>query len=239
MNKLWMTSSLRGLIGGELRVQVMDEGVHSGDASGIVPSSFRIIRQLLERLEDATSGEILVPECRVEIPPSRIEQAKDAAEMVGAAMAERFPLHGQTQTVTADVSELILNRSWRPALSYIGIDGIPAIQSAGNVQRPLTALKLSMRLPPTCNAAAASAALKQTLEQHPPYGAQVEFLPDWAADGWMAPEVEPWLEPISAPGLRWHISANRLCSWVRVGRSRSWACSGRNTLRLSLSSPVS
>ncbi len=192
--QLWMTSSLRGLIGGELSVQVLDEGVHSGDASGIVPSSFRIIRQLLDRLEDATSGEIIANEFHVEIPQSRVEQAEQAAKNIGEDLFNRFPFTASTQAMDDNVAELILNRSWRPALSYIGIDGVPEIQSAGNVLRPQTSIKLSMRLPPTCDGEKASLELKNLLEAKPPYGAHIEFKPDWAASGWMAPEVEPWLE---------------------------------------------
>lgn len=192
--QLWMTSSLRGLIGGELSVQVLDEGVHSGDASGIVPSSFRILRQLLDRIEDANTGEIFSEAFQVDIPVSRLEQAELAADMIGDALFGRFPLHRSTSTTHSNNTELILNRSWRPALSYIGIDGVPDNQSAGNVLRPETSLKLSMRLPPTCDANQASATLKQILESDPPYGARVEFKPDWAASGWMAPEVKPWLE---------------------------------------------
>jgi len=66
--RLWATTSLRGLAGGTLRVDVLTEGVHSGDASGIVPSSFRIARQLLDRIEDAASGRLLPPEFHAAIP---------------------------------------------------------------------------------------------------------------------------------------------------------------------------
>ncbi len=192
--QLWMTSSLRGLIGGELRIQILNEGVHSGDASGIVPSSFRILRQLLDRLEDAQTGELTTEDFYVDIPPSRTTQAEEAATMMGDALFERFPFREGISAMHNSGAELILNRSWRPAVSYIGMDGMPDIQSAGNVLRPETALKLSIRLPPTCDAQKASAKLKSILESDPPYGAKVKFLPDWAADGWMAPEVEPWLE---------------------------------------------
>lgn len=192
--QLWMTSSLRGLIGGELHVKVLKEGVHSGDASGVVPSSFRIIRQLLDRLEDAATGELLTKEFYVDIPAQRHEQAKNAAKMLGNALFDRFPLQGETQLIEENTAELILNRSWRPALSYVGADGLTDIQSAGNVLRANTALKLSMRIPPICDADKSSAKLKELLESDPPYGADVKFIPDWAAGGWMAPDVEPWLE---------------------------------------------
>ncbi len=192
--QLWATTSLRGLIGGTLTVEVMDEGIHSGDASGIVPSSFRILRQLLDRVEDPNSGLINHEEFNVPIPAKRVEQAQHAAAMLGDEIFQRFPVKNSLQPVHEDPAELILNRSWRPALSYIGIQGIPDVESAGNVLRPGTAIKLSMRLPPTCDADRASRKLEQLLTTNPPYGANVSFKPDWAAGGWMAPEVAPWLE---------------------------------------------
>lgn len=196
--QLWCTTSLRGLIGGELTIEVLDEGVHSGDSGGIVPCSFRILRQLLDRIENASTGLIKDSAFNVDIPEKRIEQAKNAAAMMGDEIFNRFPFkrNGQNQTepVHNDPAELILNRSWRPALTVIGADGLPDIQSAGNVMRPMTSVKLSMRLPPTCDAEIASAKLKSLLEENPPYQASISFKPDWAASGWMAPEIEPWLE---------------------------------------------
>lgn len=196
--QLWCTTSLRGLIGGELTIEVLNEGIHSGDSGGIVPCSFRILRLLLDRIEDASTGCIEDSAFNVDIPEKRIAQARNAAAMMGDEILNRFPFkrNGQNQTepVHSDPAELILNRSWRPALTVIGADGLPDIQSAGNVLRPMTLAKLSMRLPPTCNAETACAKLKNLLEDNPPYHAHVTFSPDWAASGWMAPEIEPWLE---------------------------------------------
>ena len=196
--QLWCTTSLRGLIGGELTIEVLDEGVHSGDSSGIVPCSFRLLRQLLDRIENASTGLIEDSAFSVDIPEKRIEQARNAATMMGDEIFNRFPFKRngriQTEPVHDDPAELILNRSWRSALTVIGADGLPDIQSAGNVMRPMTSVKLSMRLPPTCDAEIASAKLKGLLEENPPYQANISFTPDWAATGWMAPEIEPWLE---------------------------------------------
>ncbi len=192
--QLWSTTSLRGLIGGTLTVSVLDEGIHSGDASGIVPSSFRLLRQLLDRLEDADTGKILAEEFYTAIPEKRIEQARRAAAMMGDAVFKRFPMKSGLRPMHEDAAELVLNRSWRPALSYIGADGLPDIESAGNVMRPSTSLKLSMRLPPSCDAERASNKLAEILLSNPPNGAEVSFTPDWAANGWKAPEIAPWLE---------------------------------------------
>jgi acetylornithine deacetylase/succinyl-diaminopimelate desuccinylase-like protein len=71
---------------------------------------------------------------------------------------------------------------------------LPALQNAGNVLRPSTAVKISLRLPPTVKAEHARDALKQLLETDPPYDAKVTFTADQAATGWNASPLEPWLE---------------------------------------------
>ena len=193
-DQLWSTTSLRGLVGGELKIEVLDEGIHSGDASGIVPSSFRLLRQILDRIEDPVSGQILVKDCYVEIPKKRIEQAKFAAGVLGNDIFNRFPLKENSKPVSEDPVELILNRSWRPALSYLGVGGLPEISDAGNVLRPFTSIKLSMRLPPSSSAKKVSKKINEILTKNPPNGAKVSFKTDWSVDGWMAPEISPWLE---------------------------------------------
>ncbi len=191
-DQLWCTTSLRGLVGGTLTVEILTEGVHSG-ASGMVADSFRIARRLLSRLEDETTGRILPEEFYCVIPESRVKQAGIAAAALGASIITDFPLAGGMNPVSADLTELILNRDWRPALSIIGADGLPTIGNAGNVLRPMTALKLSLRLPPNCDPKTANQKLQNLLEADPPYGSRVSFKPDWGAAGWNAPELAPWL----------------------------------------------
>ncbi|MFQ5755866.1 MAG: M20 family metallopeptidase [Acidiferrobacterales bacterium] len=191
--QLWCTTSLRGLIGGNLVVDVLTEGVHSGDASGIVPSSFRVIRQLLSRVEDESSGMVIPRDFYVNIPRERVEQAHHAADILGSEVYAKFPsVHG-AKPISDDISELVLNRTWRPALAVTGAGGLPPLESAGNVLRPMTAVKLSLRLPPTCDADAATARLKGILERDSPYGVMVRFEPEQAATGWDAPAISPWL----------------------------------------------
>ena len=190
--QLWNTTSLRGLVGGVLQVEVMEEGVHSGDAGGVVPSSFLVLRQLLDRLEH--NGEVLLPECHAPIAEHRRQQAETAAGVLGEMLHRRFPLAGGTRLLSDDGAELILNRTWRPALSVTGAGGLPPVENAGNVMRPGTALKLSMRLPPTCSAAAATQRIRRLLTEDTPYGARVSFENDWDCGGWEAPELAPWLE---------------------------------------------
>jgi acetylornithine deacetylase/succinyl-diaminopimelate desuccinylase-like protein len=191
--QLWSTTSLRGLVAGDLTVEVLKEGVHSGDASGIVPSSFRILRTLLSRLEDQETGRILVKELHVDVPPRRIEQAKVAASVLGEEVWNKYPWAGGTRPMASDNIELFLNRTWRPTLSVTGVAGIPELGSAGNVLRPKTTLKLSIRVPPTGDTQKATAAVKKLLEADPPYGAKVTFQADKGADGWNAPELAGWL----------------------------------------------
>lgn len=192
-DQLWLTTSLRGMTGGVLKVQVLEEGVHSGDASGVVPSSFRVLRQLLSRLEDEATGEIRPAAFQAEVPPERIEQARRAAAVLGEELHTKFPFPPGVEPVTHDAMELILNRTWRPQLAITGVAGLPALESAGNVLRPFTAVKISLRLPPTLDAAKAGAVLKDLLERDPPYGARVEFTVEKAGSGWNAPALAPWL----------------------------------------------
>ncbi|HZZ90630.1 MAG TPA: M20 family metallopeptidase [Caulobacteraceae bacterium] len=191
--QIWLTTSLRGLAGGALRVQVLTEGVHSGDASGVVPSSFRILRSLLSRLEDEATGEIKLSEVQVQIPAGRIAEAKATATALGSAVYDKFPLTPGARPVNDDPVELILNRTWRPALSITGFEGAPDIRDAGNVLRPATAAKLSLRVPPTVDAEAANRRLKALLEAEPPYGATVTFDAEPAGQGWNAPALAAWL----------------------------------------------
>lgn len=199
-DQMWMTTSLRGLISGTLEVQVLDEGVHSGDASGVVPSSFRIMRQVLDRLEDSHTGRLLPHSFHCEVPAERLEQARATAAILGDLVWKRFPWAcggeggGFTLPTSADPVEALINRTWRPTLSVTGAQGLPPLSDAGNVLRPRTAFKLSVRLPPTVEAPAALAEMKALLEFDPPYQAKVVFKPDVGqASGWNAPPTEDWL----------------------------------------------
>lgn len=192
-DQLWGTTSLRGLVGGDLAVEVLREGVHSGDASGIVPSSFRILRQLLARIEDETTGTV-IEELHVPIPADRLAQAKVVAQVLGAEVHTKFPFVPGMQPAHEDLVELVLNRTWRPTLSVVGMDGIPSTRDAGNVLRPRTVARLSVRVPPTLSAEAAAQRLKQIFEADPPYGAKVTFTYEKAGSGWNAPAMAPWLE---------------------------------------------
>ncbi len=192
-DRLWLTTSLRGLVDGTLSVKIVTEGLHSGSASGVVPSSLRIVRQLLDRVEVAADGRILIDAATVEIPAHRIAEAEATAELLGERAMEEMPFVSGARASVGEPAKALLARTWRPAISYTGIDGIPPTGSAGNVLRPATALKLSVRIPPTADPDTVVAELRSTLEDDPPYGASVSFGQSEAAPGWNSPELAPWL----------------------------------------------
>lgn len=193
-DQLWCTTSLRGNLTGTLTAEVLTEGVHSGGAGGIVPSSFRILRQTLEKLEDSATGRILVESLHLEVPSQRRNQAKLAAEVLQDSVYLKYPWAVSNPAPGESAYELLLNNTWRPNLTVTGAEGLPALVNAGNVMLPRTTLKLSFRLPPTCDADTAAAAVKKAVEQDPPPLAKVTFDADSAMEGWNAPEIAPWLE---------------------------------------------
>jgi acetylornithine deacetylase/succinyl-diaminopimelate desuccinylase-like protein len=220
-DQLWMTTSLRGMVSGTLEVQVLDEGVHSGDSSGVVPSSFRILRHLLDRLEDSATGRLLPQSFHCEIPAERIEQVHATAKILGDEVWRRFPWScgadgGFVLPMTTNPEEALLNRTWRPTLSVTGADGLPPLSSAGNVLRPRTAFKLSLRLPPLVDAVAAAQELKGLLERDAPYNAKVLFKPnEGQATGWNAPASQPWLTAALDAASQQHYGAP--CGYIGQG----------------------
>jgi len=203
-DQLWGTTSLRGLVNGVLTVEVLTEGVHSGDASGIVASSFRIARLLLERIDASATGIVRHAAFHAPIPPARAAEAKRAAKVIGRELWRKFPFVERMQPMEGDLDELVLARTWRPFLEVTGADGLPPPAAAGNVLRPKTALVLSLRLPPTVDASRAAFALKTLLESDPPYRARVSFEYGQAASGWHAPATAPWLAAATERASKTH-----------------------------------
>jgi acetylornithine deacetylase/succinyl-diaminopimelate desuccinylase-like protein len=114
--------------------------------------------------------------------------------VLGGKIPKVFPLVPGMRPVTEDAAEALLNNTWRPTLAVTGVDGIPALADAGNVLRPKTAVKLSLRLPPTADAARAARRVKEVLEADPPYGARVRFSSgERPGTGWNAPAMAGWL----------------------------------------------
>ncbi|CAM2779451.1 M20/M25/M40 family metallo-hydrolase [Saccharomonospora xinjiangensis] len=191
--RLWLTTSLRGMAQVHVTVRLLETAQHSGMASGIVASSFRVLRTLLDRLEDSETGAIKLAECNVEIPANRIEETRASVEAAPGSLIGSVPWHGTTRPVVDDEVELSLNNSWRPTLSIVGASGMPDPAEAGNVLRTSTTLALSFRLPPTADSQAALEAITKTLTTDVPYDATVELSGMESADGWNAPELSPWL----------------------------------------------
>ena len=222
-DQLWLTNSLRGMASGVLRVDVLTEGVHSGDASGVVPSSFRVLRQVLDRLEDSATGRLLPGIFHCEVPPERLAQARTTADILGDEVYKRFPwahydCGGATQSVLPTITDplqALLNRTWMPTLSVTGAEGFPAMRDAGNVLRPFTAFKLSLRLPPLVEAATAVQALKALLEDNAPYQAKVTFESSGGATGWNAPDTAPWFEQALNEASQAHFGAG--CGYIGQG----------------------
>jgi acetylornithine deacetylase/succinyl-diaminopimelate desuccinylase-like protein len=220
-DQLWLTTSLRGLVSGDLEVQVLDEGIHSGSYGGIAPSSFRIMRQLFERLEDASNGNLLPKGFHCSIPPERLREAEATAKILGDDVWKKMPWAcgqdgRQVLPTTTDPKDALLNSTWRPSLSVTGAAGLPSLSDAGNVLRPRTAFKLSLRLPPLVDAAQAVNELKALLELDPPYNAKVTFKPDsGAATGWNAPDVAAWLGAALNGASRQHFGAD--CAYIGQG----------------------
>ncbi len=191
-DRLWVTTSLRGMVSVQLTVEVLHHGVHSGMAGGVVPSSFRILRELLDRVESAKTGEILLRELHVKIPDSDLAAAGVVAQDLGDPAAEGLPIVDGLTLMGRDGADRLVRRTWEPALSLVGIDGIPSPSDAANVLRPMTTAVIGVRLPPPVDAARAAAALLRALTEDPPSGATVTAT-EIHADGWVAPQLEPWL----------------------------------------------
>ena len=222
-DQLWLTTSLRGMASGTLKVEILTEGIHSGDASGLVPSSFRIMRQVLDRLEDSATGRLLPASFHCEVPADRLVQAHATAAIRGDDLYKRFPwahydCGGSTTfalPTTTDPVEALLNRTWKPTLSVTGAEGFPALKDAGNVLRPYTAFKLSLRLPPLVDAGQAVQQLKALLEDNAPYQAKVTFEHGGGATGWNAPSAAPWFERALNEASRAHFGAD--CGYIGQG----------------------
>ncbi|MFI5036534.1 MAG: M20/M25/M40 family metallo-hydrolase [Acidimicrobiales bacterium] len=192
-DRLWVTSSLRGNVNVRVKVEVLPRALHSGLASGVVPSSFRVLRQLLDRIEDAATGRVLLPELWAKIPREHEAAAEALTEEFGDVASHELAVLDGVRLMGKSPAKRQLRRTWRPALSVIGMGGIPDPAIAGNVLRTSTTAVLSMRLPPTVSCAVAAGALVEALSESPPEGAHVSVTVDSKGDGWVAPPASKWL----------------------------------------------
>jgi acetylornithine deacetylase/succinyl-diaminopimelate desuccinylase-like protein len=191
-DRLWVTTSLRGIAQVTVTARVLERGQHSGAASGVVPSSFRVLRHLLDRVEDSATGHIRVPELWAEIPESHVIAAQQVAEEFGDVAAAHQPFAPGVRAMGESDAERILRHTWWPTLSTVGAAGLPDVAIAGNVLRPSSTLALSFRLPPTVDHVAATSAISNALTREVPHDAIIELDVE-GANGWVAPQTAPWL----------------------------------------------
>ena len=200
-DQLWLTTSLRGMVSGTLSAQVLTEGIHSGAAGGIVPSSFRVLRNIIERVENAETGE-LISALHCPIPPHIHDEVQLAAVTLGETVIDRYPWHERTRPAEEKLEQLLLRNTWYPSLATVGIGGAPDPDGAGNTLRPNTSAKLVFRLPPDVNAKDAAAALQDEFENNPPYDATVSFDVDASESGWSASKLsDSLLESLNKASL--------------------------------------
>lgn len=193
-DQLWITTSLRGMLITDLSVRILEEGVHSGAAGGIVPSSFRILRSLVSRLEDEQTGNIHPYFLNEQIPEHRRQEAIEAGKILSESFADMYPFAGSGQPVSNDPTELVLNNTWLASLAVTGIGGAPNPADAGNVLRPETSARLALRIPPTTDAEKAAIALRELLLDSAPYGAEVNLDMHTPNPGWHAPQTSEALQ---------------------------------------------
>lgn len=182
-SRLWHSTSMRGIVVADLSVAVAREGLHSGLVGGVVPSSFRLLRALLDRIENSSTGACLLPSLHADVPAGHCDALRRQAER-SRPPASGLPLLPGVRPLSGDPLAQLLAQSWEPSVAYVGMDGMPATGAAGSVLRASTTVRLSIRLPPTVRAIDAVAALRATLEADPPAGATVRLDVHGAEDGW-------------------------------------------------------
>ena len=188
-DQLWVTTSLRGMLIADLTVKVLTEGVHSGAAGGIVPSSFRLLRQIISRLEDEKTGAILPDFLNEQVPEVRRQEAIKAGQILATTFEDMYPFAGDGKPISDDPTELVLNNTWAGSLAVTGLSGAPSPKDAGNVLRPETTARLALRIPPTIDEKAAADSLRKLLTEKPPNGAEVILDMHEPCAGWHAPMV--------------------------------------------------
>ena len=190
---MWITNSLRGYLGGLLTVDILTEGVHSGDASGVVPAAFRIANMVVNRLENFETGEIN-QKFKVDIPPNRYEETYNLVQSLGKNAIKDYPWYENTHAISENTLDLVLNRTWLPQLTVTGVSGLPEAATAGNVMLPQCSFKLSLRCPPTLDVKTKANELKELLTTNPPYCASVKFDSIQSGPGWNSPDHSAWLK---------------------------------------------
>lgn len=192
-DQLWLTSSLRGICIVDCQIEAGKVGYHSGETGGIIPETFRIARILLDRIDDSKTGEVC-KDFQVEVPDFKQKEADSLAEQYGEKLFRKYNVHEGVHYMQEDnIPELYLNNVWRPNLSITGAEGLPPIVAAGNVLRPTTTVRCSLRLCPTFDAHKANEILSEKLSKDPPYNAKITLHGGHAGSGWCQRQLDEWL----------------------------------------------
>ena len=185
-DRLWLTTSLRGNLVVTVTADVLTEGIHSGLGGGVVPSSFRILRRILSRIEDESDGRILIPELQgAGIPDDHLEAVRTVAREYPE---DSLPTVDGLHLLAADPVDRLVAGTWSAALEVTGGDGLPLPRQGGNVLRPSTTLKFSLRLPPDVDARRAADALVSAIRTDE--GAHLTIDMEQPAQGWLAPPLD-------------------------------------------------
>lgn len=191
-----LTTTLRGVFNFNLRVDVGLEGVHSGASSGILPDSFRILRDVIDQFECSKTGK-LPSDLYVNIPPDKYTQAYELISEMNGKIDFEFPFVDGVKPVEDDGFKQYINRIWNPTLTAVGTDGIPHISNAGNVLRPYTTLALSLRLPPSLSKEEAVKTVREFFSKvQVPHNGKLTLTEGSSGQGFNCPAYDPKLKAV-------------------------------------------
>lgn len=202
--RLWTVSSLRGVIKGTLKVKVLSHGVHSGAYSGIVPDAYGIAQHLLSRVYDPLTSEVKIPSCLAKIPDTCQQQLQNVGNILGDQIWNRAPLLPGVSPISTQPDELLLQNTWKPALTITGISGIPVPENAGNIIHGDVALTLSMRVPPLIDLKQAVNDLNQLLTTDIPFGCEVSLTSISAEPGWASFHTDSKIQELLSKASECH-----------------------------------
>ena len=208
--RLWITSSLRGVISVDLKVSLLTQGIHSGIGGGLVAESLMVLRNLIDRIEDPLTAKMLLEDLFVQIPENRRKEIKEVVQIVGKDIISNVPFEAGVKPFSDDIEELIINNTWKPFLCVTGADGLPEASTAGNVLRPYTQVKLSIRLPPMVDSVKAGQKVVEVLTKDPIYNAVVEAKVSNTGDGWNLSNFSERLRNITSTASQRFYAGNEI-----------------------------
>lgn len=178
----------------DLKVECAASGYHSGEVGGIVPETFRIVRELLDRIDDPKTGKV-VDAFQSELPDWKVKEAIEVVRSQQTVLYDKFPVHEGVQVMNQDnLVEMYLDNVWRPNLAITGAGGLPNFKKAGNVIRASTTVRVSLRISPLMVSETAKEKLIEILTTDVPYNAKVTILGSNGGDGYCQKVLEPWLQ---------------------------------------------